>query len=213
METAKALGLRVSSGTLNEVFNLELLLYPCSNALRGEAALPVVILLEGRGHFFTNALGRFTGDAEFRRFLVSYQAECLRKFRAVAQVTIWDWRNAKTQDSKLRVLRNVLRKHGLDPAMYIPPTVASMGVVKGVEVEEEIDEKGEETEEQVVMMRGGGPALAQEGGGEYTDSESTVTAAAYVPLPHVQKRGTWSSSGSAVSPSASSNNWDVMPSV
>ena len=214
METASALGLKVSSGTLNEVFNLELLLYPCSNAHQGEAALPVVILLEGRGHFFTNALGRFTGDAEFRRFLVNYQAEHLRKFRAVAQVTIWDWRNAKTQGSKLRVFRNVLRKHGLDPAVYIPSTVTSMGAMEGVEEEEAIGEKGgEEREEQVLMMGGGGPGLAQEGGGGYTDAEAAVSAAVGVPLPHVQKRIAGSSSGSAVSPSALSNNWGIMSSV
>jgi len=224
METASTLGLRVSSGTLNEVFNLELLLYPWqassnsnSNAPRGEAALPVVVLLEGRGHFFTNALGRFTGDAEFRRFLVNYHAEYLRKFRAVAQVTIWDWRNAKTQGSKLRVLRNVLRKHGLDPSVYIPPTTALKGVMEEEEEEEEEEEHGgmNGSEEQVVVMGGGGPTPAQGGGGGgYKDETAMTAAVAVFPPSHASQKGVAGlSSRSAVAPSASNHNRGNISSV
>lgn len=156
MEVAEVLGLRVTSGTLNELFNLELLLYPWQHN-EADEDLPVVLLFEGRGHFFTNDLGRFTGDAEFRRFIVQYHADRLHKFKAVAQITVWDWRNAKTPRKKLHLIRNVLRMRGLDPAVYIPPSapIEKQGFSEGEgDVKDKILKGAGPVDGEVIHLRG-----------------------------------------------------------
>jgi hypothetical protein len=144
LELLDGSGVNVETGTLNDVFNIELLLFPVGKKSgrareRGEqqqqalaAAAeeeeeeeeegeekPVVLLLEGRGHFFTNALGRQTGDAEFRRRLAEHAAHVQGRFKAVGQVTIWEWRAAKSGPGRLRLLRSRLRSLGVDPDAYI----------------------------------------------------------------------------------------------
>ncbi len=119
LELLEEHGVNPATGTLGNVFNLEILLTPLGQD-KEEAEPPVVLLLEGRGHFFTNELNRKTGDSELRRRLVVQAAEAEGRFKAVGQVTIWEWRAAKGAAARLRLLRGRLRSLGIDPEGYIP---------------------------------------------------------------------------------------------
>lgn len=145
LELLEESGVRAETGTLDDVFNLELLLFPREQPTDpGEK--PVVLLLEGRGHFFTNALSRQTGDAEFRRRLVAHAAEAEGRFRAVGQVTIWEWRAAKSRAARLRLLRSRLGSLGVDPDAYIAAPTKSRAWA-WEEGEEDGQEDGQEAAE------------------------------------------------------------------
>lgn len=150
LELLEEQGVRVAAGTLHDVFNLELLLSPLpgkgggrgkgkgKGAGAGAEEPPVVLLLEGRGHFFTNALSRQTGDAAFRQRIVAHAASVEGRFKATGQVTIWEWRAGKGKAGRLRLLRSRLRSLGVDPDVYIPAPSARL-------LKEEEEEQGEWT--------------------------------------------------------------------
>ena len=148
LELLEEQGVQVAAGTLHDVFNLELLLSPLpgkggkGKGGKAEGEPPVVITLEGRGHFFTNSLSRQTGDAAFRQRMVAHAAAAEGWFKAAGQVTIWEWRAAKGKAGRLRLLRSRLRSLGVDPDVYIPAPSARL--LKEEEEEEEEEGQGVE---------------------------------------------------------------------
>ena len=113
-------GVVVSSGVLKEVFNLELLLFPWNEAGLPEAGVkPIVILLEGRGHYFSNRPTQLTGDAEFRFRMVKRLKE--GRFEKVLRLTVQEWRQAKGRGGKFALIKERLTAEGVEISRYLPP--------------------------------------------------------------------------------------------
>lgn len=136
MSLFQRLGAVVNSGVLKDAFNLEIMLFPWNES--GQAVpgqKPVVILLEGRGHYFTNRPTQLTGDARFRYDMVRALAK--DRFAEVLRITVWDWKISKGREGKVALIRGLLAEKGLDLADYLPPRSAD-GPREGEE-EEDVD--------------------------------------------------------------------------
>lgn len=175
MDMFQQAGAIVTSGVLKDAFNLEIMLFPWTEAgkpLPGQK--PVVFLLEGRAHYFTNRPTQLMGEATFRHNMVKkLQAD---RFEQVLRLTVWDWKGARGREGKAALVRDLMAAHGLDVADYLPPA-AVLGGGSGGADDWDVEDALSNTGSRVWDDEGDGPSRPRRGREQGPKAAPTTAAA------------------------------------